>query len=92
MGGGGAMDDDDYGHNDNLAEANDAEFGDDAHALILAPMAEGVASSASDADEALALCRDVAAAEELDDDDLGRLIGMVEARTGWDLPREGGAV
>lgn len=76
----------DLGYNENLAEANNAEFGEEAVEIILPPLAEGIAASASDPEEALDMCRDIAAAEELDDDQFLELVRLVEDMTDWELP------
>lgn len=80
---------DDAGYNENLAEANAAEFGETGAPLILRALAEGIALSAADSDEAISMCRDIAAAEELDDGQFEELVALVEGATDWDLPREG---
>lgn len=95
MGGGGTINGNDSGfdrysgYDDDLGEANNAEFGGDGAPMILAALAEGVASAASDAEEALIMCRDLAAAEDLSEADYFELVAQVEARTGWELPEEG---
>lgn len=89
MGGGGAMDDKYSGYEEDLGAANNAEFGDDGARMILASLADGVAGSASDPEEALAMCRDLANAEDLDEDEFLELVAEVEARTGWELPEDG---
>lgn len=88
MGGGGAMDDKFSGYDENVSEAN-AEFDPDAAPMILSALAEGVAEAAADADEALDMCRDLAAAEGLGEADYLELIDQVESLTGWDLPEDG---
>lgn len=89
MGGGGAMDDKYSGYQENLAEANNAEFGSGGTPMILASLADGVAGAATDPEEALSMCRDLANAEDLGEDDFLELVAEVEARTGWELPEEG---
>lgn len=89
MPGKGAMDDDAAGYDENLAAANNAEFGDSAIPDILPGLAEGVASSAAGPEDALNMCRDLANAEDLDDESYLSLVAQVEARTGWELPAEG---
>lgn len=86
MGGGGAMNDNYYSYNDNLSEANNAELGPDGVDLMLPALAEGIASSATDPEEALEMCRDAAQAEDLDDDQLRTLVRLVAEITDWELP------
>lgn len=88
MGGGGAMDDKFSGYDENLGEANNAEFGPDAVPMVVAAMAEGVAEAASDAEEALAMCRDLAQSEDLSEADYLELIDQVESLTGWELAED----
>lgn len=83
--GGGAMDDNTSGYIPDPAEANNAEFGAEGDDLRLAAMAEGVASSATDVEDALHLCEDLRNAENLDDEDFEALVGMVGDITDWDL-------
>ncbi|HSV29264.1 MAG TPA: hypothetical protein VLL76_06885 [Candidatus Omnitrophota bacterium] len=89
MAGGGAMNDNFHGYNDNLSEANNAELGPDGIDLILPALAEGIAASATDADEALELCRDAAQSENLDEEQFLALVRMVEDITDWELPGPG---
>lgn len=91
-GGGGAMDDKFSGYDEGFGEANNAEFGAEAVPMILSALAEGVAEAAADAEEALDMCRDLAAAEDLSEADYLELIDQVESLTGWDLPEEGDEV
>ena len=84
----GAMDERGPGTEDDLAAANAAEFGDDGDVLVLASLADSIAGSAEDPEEALALCRDFANAENLDEDQFEELVGLVADATGWDLPEE----
>lgn len=95
----GAMDERGPGYEDDLAAANAAEFSDDGDDLLLPSLADSIAGSAEDAEEALALCRDLAAAENLDEDQFEELVGLVADATGWELaadatgwerPEEGG--
>lgn len=83
------VNDDTYRYNENLAEANNAEFGPLATPGILPGMAEGIAASATGPDDAYDLCRDLANAEDLDEAAFGALVAQVEAQTGWELPRQG---
>lgn len=85
----GAMDDQNFGYDENLAAANDAEYGEDGARLVLATMAESIAGSAADEDEALEMCRDLANSEDLDEEHYLRLVALVEGATGWELPEEG---
>jgi hypothetical protein len=88
MGGHGAMDDDNFGYDEDPARANNAEFGEAGVDATLAAMAETVADEAGDAEEALAMCQDLRAEESLDDEQYQRLLALVEASSGWDLGRE----
>ena len=89
MGGTGAMNDNYRGYNDNFAEANESEFGPEGVDLELPALAEGIASSANDPEEALELCRDAAQAEDLDEDQFRALVRLVEDMNDWELPGEG---
>lgn len=84
--GGGAMDDKFSGYDE--GEANNAEFGAEDAPVLLAALAEGVAESACDGDEARDMCRDLAAAEDLSEADYLELIDQVEALTGWNLAED----
>jgi hypothetical protein len=83
------MDERGFEYEDNLAGANAAEFSDDGDDLLLPGLADSVAASAGDPEEALVLCRDLANAEDLDEDQYLRLVALVEGATGWELPEEG---
>lgn len=85
----GATDDQHFGYDDNLAAANDAEYGEDGARLVLVTMAESIASSAADEEEALDMCRDLASSEDLDEEQYLRLVALVEGATGWELAEEG---
>ena len=89
MPGRGAMDDQNYGYDDDLARANNAEFGESAQPVILPTLAESIAASAADPEEALEMCRDLANAENLDEDQYLELVHLVEGSTGFELPEEG---
>ncbi|MEW5728338.1 MAG: hypothetical protein AB1918_10975 [Pseudomonadota bacterium] len=85
MGGGGAMDDDYSGYTENPAEANNAEFGPEGDDLRLPSLAGGVATSATDPEDARRLCEDLRNAENLDDDDFHALVRMVGDIRDWDI-------
>jgi len=88
MPGRGAMGDQNFGYDD-LAGDNNAEFGEDGERVILPTLAESIAASAADADEAVEMCRDLANAEDLDEDQYLELVQLVERGTGFELPEEG---
>ena len=54
-------------------------------AIALRQSAEGIAGSAVGAEEALRMCRDLATAEDLGDDDYAALLRMVDSMTDWEL-------
>jgi hypothetical protein len=89
MPGRGTMDDQNYGYDDDLAGANNAEFGEDSQKVILPTLADSIAASAADADDAVEMCRDLANAENLDEDQYLELVNLVERTTGFELPEEG---
>lgn len=89
MPGRGAMDDQNFGYDENLAGANNAEFGEEGFPVILTALADSISGTASDPEEALDMCRDLASSENLDEDQYLELVGLVEAQTGWELPEEG---
>lgn len=78
---------DDPGYDD-LAEP-DFALGEPAEPVILSTLADSIAGAASDPEEAVEMCRDLANAESLDADQYVDLVGLVEGATGWDLPEEG---
>jgi hypothetical protein len=80
-----------FDHDEDLAAANAAEFSDDGDDILLSSLAEDIAGSAEDAEEAALLCRDLANAEDLDASQLARLTRLVEDATGWELPDTGEA-
>lgn len=84
----GAMDERSPGYEDDLAAANASEFSDDGDDLLLPSLADSIAGSAEDPEEALVMCRDLANAENLDEDQYAELIGLVADATGWELPEE----
>lgn len=84
MGGSGAMNDNYHGYNDNMA----SEFSSEGADLLLEALAEDIASSALDAEEAAEMCRDIAKAEDLDETQLESLLGTVAAITGWEMPED----
>lgn len=57
--------------------------------VMLSALAEGIAGSAADPEDALEMCRDLANAENLDTDQYLDLLGLVEGATGWELPEDG---
>ncbi|MBC7950355.1 MAG: hypothetical protein H7Z12_00855 [Rhodospirillaceae bacterium] len=67
----------------------DDELGESAEPVMLSTLADSIAGSASDPDEAVDMCRDLANAENLDPEQYMDLVGLVEGATGWDLPEEG---
>ncbi|MCR6629770.1 MAG: hypothetical protein NVV74_06780 [Magnetospirillum sp.] len=85
----GAMDERGLGYEEDLAAANAAEFSEDGADMLLPGLADSVVGSAGDPEEALAMCRDLANAEDLDDDQYLALVALVEEATGWELPEEG---
>lgn len=76
---------DDSWNDDDLAGANAAEFSDEAVPVVLAALAESIAGSATDEEEALDMCRDFANSEDLDPENYAALVALVENQTGWDL-------
>ncbi|MBC7905756.1 MAG: hypothetical protein H7Y60_03285 [Rhodospirillaceae bacterium] len=65
------------------------DLGEAAEPVMLSTLADSIAGSASDPEEAVEMCRDLANAENLDADEYMDLVGLVESATGWDLPEEG---
>lgn len=57
--------------------------------VMLSALAQGIAGSAADPEDALEMCRDLANAENLDTDQYLDLLGLVEGVTGWELPEDG---
>lgn len=89
MPGHGAPDGQNYGYDDDLAGANNAEFGEAGQTVILPTLADSIAAAAADPDEALGMCRDLANAENLDEEQYLELVQLVEGSTGFELPEEG---
>jgi hypothetical protein len=67
----------------------DFELGEAAEPVVLSTLADSIAGSALDPEEAVDMCRDLASAENLDADQYVDLVGLVESVTGWELPEEG---
>jgi hypothetical protein len=83
------MDGGDFGYEENLAAANDAQYGEDGAGLVLSTMADSIAGSAADPEDALEMCRDLANSEDLNEDGYLSLVALVEGATGWELAEEG---
>jgi hypothetical protein len=75
--------------NDWIDDDDDAGFGGAAAPVILPTLADGIAAAAGDPDEALDMCRDLASAENLDQEQYLELVLLVEGSTGFELPEEG---
>lgn len=74
-----------------MPDYDDTEFelGEAAEPVVLSTLADSIAGSAADPDEAVDMCRDLANAENLDAEQYMDLVGLVEGATGWELPEEG---
>lgn len=74
-----------------MPDYDDTEFelGEAAEPVVLSILADSIAGSAADPEEAVDMCRDLANAENLDAEQYMDLVGMVEGATGWELPEEG---
>lgn len=84
--GGRATNDNYRGYNDNYSASEDAGLGPEEAEMILPSLAEDIASSAGDPEEALEMCRDAVLSEDLDDDQFRALVQMVEDLNDWELP------
>lgn len=80
-----SLSDESWGNDDDPAGVDALEFNDEAVPVVLAALAESIAGSATDAEEALDMCRDFANAEDLDPENYAALVSLVESQTGWDL-------